>query len=205
MITTKETGEDNYVDVNKTATGEGSILVLGNVNRVLVGAGARLPKCTIEIRGNRCVIVIGPNCNINGILRCRADDAVIQIGEGTSMLGATITLHEAGAIKIGRDCALSGEIRMDCSDMHSVIDLATKRRINPPADIVLEDHVLLGFRAQVSKGTHIGSGTIVSANAAVSGRIPANCLVGGSPASVLREGVTWSRKLLPFDVDLPVD
>lgn len=209
MIKILDQGADNFVnidrDVEKSTTGEASITIIGNVNRVMIGKGVKLPRCIIEIRGNHSDILIGAGANVNGVLRCRSDKATIEIGESTTVLNATITVHEPGAVRIGRDCVIGGEVRMDCSDMFSIIDVATRRRVNPPADIVLEDHVWLGFRAMVWKGVRIGTGAIVSAGASVSQDVAPHCLVDGIPARVLREGVTWNRKLLPLGVDLPLD
>lgn len=203
MIRIDDRGENTTIAMHESVGGECTITVRGKGNRLVVGPGVTFPKCTIELNGNDSEIHLGLNCTISGILRCRSDAARIEIGNGTTIQGATITMHEPGTVRIGNGCMLSGEIRMDCSDMHSIIDIASKRRINAPADIVIEDHVWIGFRVFVTKGVRIGEGAIVGACSTVARDVPPNCVVVGVPAKVVRRGVRWDRKLLPLDVELP--
>jgi len=80
--------------------------------------------------------------------------------------------------------------------MHSIIETATGKRINPSKDIVVADHVWLGRGVTVLKGSSIGANTIVGANSMVTGEVPANCLAVGTPAKVIKEGVSWDRRRL---------
>ncbi len=155
----------------------------------------------IELRNHRSSIQIGDGCNLAGSLRCRATDSHIRIGNLTTMMMAQITLHEAGAITLGEDCMLSGDIAMDVSDMHSILDMETGKRLNPPRDIEIGDHVWLAQGVRVMKGARIGQHSIVGSRAMVLGDIPAHSLAVGAPARVVREGVTWDRRRLPFEPD----
>jgi acetyltransferase-like isoleucine patch superfamily enzyme len=76
-----------------------------------------------------------------------------------------------------------------------------RRRINPPADSHLADHVWLGANATVLKGARIGQACIVGLGSMVSGTIPPNCLVAGTPARVVREAITWRRDLIDWAAD----
>lgn len=155
----------------------------------------------IELRNHRSSIHIGDRCNLAGSLRCRATDSHIRIGNLTTMMMGQITLHEAGAITLGEDCMLSGDIAMDVSDMHSILDMETGKRLNPPRDIEIGDHVWLAQGVRVMKGARIGQHSIVGSRAMVLGDIPAHSLAVGAPARVVREGVTWDRRRLPFEPD----
>jgi acetyltransferase-like isoleucine patch superfamily enzyme len=124
---------------------------------------------------------VGADCKLNGRFRCRADHSHLQFGAGTTIMGAAITLHEAGRIS---DCMLSGDIQMDVSDMHSIIDVASGARINPPQDIEIGNHVWLGQGVRVLKGVRIGDNTIIGSRAVVTGDIPAGSIAVGVPARV---------------------
>lgn len=113
-------------------------------------------------------------------------------------MNSVITLHEAGSIVIGRDCMLSGDVRMDVSDMHSILDAATKQRINPPEDICIDDHVWIGQGVHILKGTTIGANSILGAKAVVCSAIPSGVIAVGVPAKVVKEGITWDRRRLPI-------
>ncbi|WP_080459210.1 acyltransferase [Roseovarius sp. A-2] len=115
------------------------------------------------------------------------------------MMGGKISLHEAGTIRVGRDCMLSGNIHIDVSDMHSIIDISTGKRINPPADVEIGDHVWIARSVQILKGSRIGENCMVGAAALVKGDFPEGSLLAGVPARVLRSGITWDRRRLPLD------
>ncbi|MCX8228287.1 MAG: acyltransferase, partial [Sulfitobacter sp.] len=109
--------------------------------------------------------------------------------------------HESGTITLGDDCMLSGDITMDVSDMHSILDVESGIRINPPRDILIGDHVWLAQGVRIMKGSQIGQDCIIGSRALVCSSIPANSLAVGTPARVVRSGVTWDRRRIPASVD----
>ena len=197
-----DSGKRNRVEIAADArlTGTMRVVIEGNDNLLRIGAATRLGSGLIEIRDNRCSIVIGDRCLINGQLRCRADDSHMELGAETTIMSAMITLHEAGRIRLGRDCMLSGDIQMDVSDMHSILDAATGARINPPEDIEIGDHVWLGQGVRVLKGSRIGDNCVIGSRTLTTGHIPAGSIAVGVPARVVRSGVTWDRRRLPWNV-----
>ena len=204
MIEITNNGHGNRVqiedDVHRDARMQ--IVILGNDNVLTIGSKTRLAAGLIEIRNNRSEIRIGSRCMINGQLRCRADDTQILLGSGTTMMSAMITLHEPGKITLGTDCMLSGGIQMDVSDMHSIVDAETGKRLNPPQDINIGDHVWIGQGARVLKGTDIGENCVIGSRSLTSGKIPPGCVAVGTPARVVRTGITWDRRRLPWDESL---
>ena len=202
-ITVEDVGTDNHVDIDPSvkATGPVAIKLYGTHNRLVIGPDTTLGGGIIELRNHHSSIEIGEGCLINGQLRCRAQQTHIKIGAQTTMMMAVITLHEAGQITLGRDCMLSGNVMMDVSDMHSIVDMHTGARLNPPRDIVIGDHVWLARGVQVLKGAQIGADSVIGAGSIVSGKLPAHCVASGVPARVRRTGVTWDRKRLPWGAD----
>lgn len=200
QVEINDTGRDNRIEIAQdvSRTGPLRIVITGNDNHLRIGAGTRLGSGLIEIRNHQSAIDIGASCVISGELRLRATATRLEIGDETTMMGAHITLHEAGTIRLGRDCMLSGNIWMDVSDMHSILEADTGRRINPPEDIEIGDHVWIGQGVQILKGSRIGDNCVIGARALVSGHIPAGSLAVGSPARILRSGITWDRRRLPW-------
>ncbi|GAW37121.1 putative lipopolysaccharide biosynthesis O-acetyl transferase WbbJ [Roseovarius sp. A-2] len=182
QVEINDTGRGNRIEIadGVSRTGNLRIVITGNDNYLKIGVGTKLASGLIEIRNHHSAIDIGTSCVIAGTLRLRADATRLMIGDATTMMGAHITLHEAGTIRLGRDCMLSGNILMDVSDMHSILEAETGRRINPPEDIEIGDNCVIGARALVC------------------GDIPAGSLAVGSPARVLRSGITWDRQRLPW-------
>ena len=167
----------------------------GQDNVVTLGEDAKVTRIVVE--GHRNTIRIGARCRLNGQIVVKCADGLIEIGEATTSMGLRLHMHESSQVVIGRDCMFSGGIFMDPSDNHSIIDVASGKRINPSKPITIGDHVWVGQQVTILKGTVIGSHSIVGAGSIVRGVVPPNTLVAGSPARVIRSGVTWDRRRLP--------
>jgi acetyltransferase-like isoleucine patch superfamily enzyme len=180
---------------------QGAVVVEGPRNVLRIGRNVTC-NLTIHIAGSGCVVEIGDDCHLTGIIRIvRGEGGVIRIGRHTTFNGVGLSMHEAGEIHIGDDCMFSADIHMDVSDMHPIYDRNTGSRINPARSISIGDHVWLGNRVLVTKGASIGSGTVVGAGSMVVGTLPSNVIAVGSPAKVVREDVEWRRD---FDQPAPV-
>jgi acetyltransferase-like isoleucine patch superfamily enzyme len=214
------TGADNRIDIDASAVVEALVRIDGAGNQLMVEAGALLhdprepTRVLIDIRGtgNRvrigrdtrfggvmtihgdgCEVDIGPACKLYGFFNLLADRGMLTVGEGTSMVQASVQLHEPGEVRFGRDCMVSTQVYVSLSDIHPIYDRASGARINPARSVSIGDHVWLGLRSMVMKGAAIGDGSIVAAGAMVTGAVPAHVIVGGTPARVLRRGVDWRR------------
>lgn len=98
-------------------------------------------------------------------------------------LNAGCQFQDQGGITIG-DGSLIG---------HNVVLATLNHREEPerrqetvPAPIVIGKNVWIGANAVVTPGVTIGDGAIVAAGAVVTRDVPANTVVGGVPARVLR-------------------
>lgn len=170
-------------------------MVKGEGNVITLGEGSRLTR--VHIEGHRNRINIGARCLLNGQIIIKCSDGLIEIGDATTAMGIKIHMHESSRIIIGRDCMFSGGIWMDTSDNHSIIDVASGKRINPCKPIEIGEHVWVGQQSTILKGATIGSHSIIGAGSMVRGVIPDHSLAVGSPAKVIRDGVTWDRRRLP--------
>jgi len=175
----------------------GPLIIDGVGCRVRIGKNVDIDaRIRIFAQVSNATIEIGDDCTIGGLIRLVAGDGgLIRIGAGTTFNQVGLSLHEASAIRIGKDCMFSTDVHMDPSDMHPIFDRATGERINPAQDIHIGDHVWLSTRVLVLKGAHIGSGTIVGAGSMVTGVLPSNVLAIGQPAKVVRENVAWARDM----------
>lgn len=79
-------------------------------------------------------------------------------------------------------------------DAHSVIDAESGKRINPAADIILENHVWLGNSTFINKGCTIGHDSIIAGRSVVTHSVDPNTIAAGVPAKVVKTGVIWDRK-----------
>ena len=194
-------GDANTLALPAEVNGQLRVQVRGQRNRIVVADTPRTVNLRINVRGDDCSIVVGERCVLIGDLQCLASGAHIEVGALTTMLGIRLLLHEAGRVQVGRDCMVSSDVTVHNSDVHSIVDVATGLRINPPADVRIGDHVWIAQGTLILKGAQIGSDSIVGAHSVVTGTVPSGCVVGGQPARVLRTGVTWDRRLLPWPGD----
>ncbi|NEP85839.1 MAG: acyltransferase [Okeania sp. SIO2C2] len=186
---------DSEVELNSNA----QIIICGNNNYLEICKNVKINKSIVEINGNKSSIIIRKNCILGGEFRCLNDSTSISIGENTTMMRVRIFLHESGKISIGDDCMFSGDIYMNVSDVHSILDLESGKRINPPENIEIGSHVCICQGCTILKGVTIGSNSVIGAKSLVSNNVPQNTIVAGVPAKIVKENITWDRKRLPFN------
>jgi len=52
--------------------------------------------------------------------------------------------------------------------------------------VIVEDNVLIGANAVVIEGVHVGEGAVIAAGAVVVEDVPANAVVAGCPARIIK-------------------
>ena len=62
---------------------------------------------------------------------------------------------------------------------------------NPPADISIGRHVWICQDSSILKGVSIGDDSIVAFGAVVTKDCPANSIIAGNPAKVVKTGIRW--------------
>jgi acetyltransferase-like isoleucine patch superfamily enzyme len=111
--------------------------------------------------------------------------ALLEIGSGYTNNNAEINCFSH--IKIGNDVAISKGVIIRDSDNHEII--GNSHPVSAP--IVIGNHVWIGLNAIILKGVTIGDGAIVAAGAVVTKNVPANSMVAGVPARILKTDVVW--------------
>ena len=121
--------------------------------------------------------------------------AIVVIKGGHLELGDQSYINEsliqcASTIKIGNHCAIAGGVLIQDTDFHPILNENGKEKtITKP--IAIGNHVWICANAIILKGVNIGDGAIVAAGAVVTKDVPANSLVGGNPAKVIKTNVIW--------------
>lgn len=112
--------------------------------------------------GKNAVIMMGAVINIGA-----------EIGEGTMIdMGAVL----GGRATVGKNCHVgAGAV------LAGVIEPASA------TPVIVEDGVLIGANAVVIEGVRIGAGAVVAAGAVVIEDVPANMVVAGCPARIIKE------------------
>jgi acetyltransferase-like isoleucine patch superfamily enzyme len=111
-------------------------------------------------------------------------NAVIEIGDDTVLNGTRFGCAES--IRIGRQCILAEASILD-TNFHSTRadrhDPAAPIRVAP---VILADNVWVAANAGLLPGTSIGQNSVVGFGAILSGDYPADKIIAGNPAVVVR-------------------
>lgn len=149
---------EDYVVENDRRNSAIPMLDLKGINsRIEPGAFIR---DNVEI-GSNCIIMMGAVINIGAV-----------IGDGT-MIDMGVIM--GGRATVGKNCHIgAGAV------LAGVIEPASA------TPVIVEDNVMIGANAVVLEGVRIGEGAVVAAGAIVIEDVPANSVVGGTPARVLK-------------------
>ncbi|HBP62848.1 MAG TPA: acyltransferase [Desulfosporosinus sp.] len=121
------------------------------------------------------------------IIVTRTSDASIIIGNNVGISGATIYARKS--IAIGDNTCIGGNVKILDNDFHPIevearnADVKEKIGCRP---IIIGKNCFIGCNALILKGTELGDGCVVGAGAVVSGKFPANSMIAGNPAKVIK-------------------
>jgi acetyltransferase-like isoleucine patch superfamily enzyme len=154
----------------------------------------------IRLAGGDSAVIfndIGPGYVGLGDVFLRSDGQFLFWGRGATAVACSVEIEGSGqGVVIGDDALISNGVWIRNHDMHPLHDLATGARIGrPPVSTVLERHVWLGQESLLLGCERIGMGSVVGARSLVKGRVPPRVAVAGTPARVLREGISWGRNM----------
>ncbi|WP_218939971.1 acyltransferase [Roseovarius bejariae] len=103
-----------------------------------------------------------------------------------SYIGQYSVICSRDAIIIGSNCLIAEHVTIRDQDHRFGPGLVTAKAGFITAPINIGDNVWLGAKVTVTKGVTIGPGSVIGANSVVTQDIPANSVVVGVPARVLR-------------------
>jgi maltose O-acetyltransferase len=119
--------------------------------------------------------------------RSQFDNNYVFVGEQSWIgAGGRFIAGSSSCISIGARCDIGPEVMM-VAGSHELGPTAQRAGPGISDPIVVEDGAWIGARSTILGGVTIGRGAVVAAGAVVINDVPANTLVGGVPARVLRE------------------
>ena len=106
---------------------------------------------------------------------------------------AESTIVCAHQISFGNDCLLSWDILIMDTDEHPIIN-QDGIRTNPDKPILVGNHVWIGCKCTLLKGTEIPNNAIVAAGTLLTSAFSGeNQVIGGNPPAVLKSDVRWEH------------
>jgi acetyltransferase-like isoleucine patch superfamily enzyme len=164
------------------------------VRRLLTPAGHRISTDGMLFLGPRLQIQIGRGARVRfgrfvwvgAGTKIRCHEGVVEIGAKT-VVGQDCTFSAYQRIRIGEQCVIADRVMFIDFD-HVVTDTERPIRVQGiyKRDVVVGSNVWIGYGAQILRGVSVGDNSIIGASAVVTRDIPANSVVAGSPARVVR-------------------
>jgi len=195
-----QAGLANEIHVGPNTKLTGSIV--GNNNRIEIEGSTWPASIRVNVRGNNNSIRIGKLFATHGLhivvgSHVPAHQTRVNIGKNFSIEpnGKFLLYTSGNRLEIGDNCMFSSNIIVRCGECpHLVFDKDTGAYLDQSEGVFIGDHVWVGEKAYLTKGTSVGNECIVGACSVVTKRFTEeHVAIAGNPASIVRRGVQWIR------------
>jgi acetyltransferase-like isoleucine patch superfamily enzyme len=134
--------------------------------------------------------------------KIRCHEGRVEIGDKTVM-GQECTISAYQHVRIGEQCVIADRAMFIDFD-HGVVEVERPIRQQGiyKRDVVVGSNVWIGYGACVLRGVSVGDNAIVGTNSVVTKDVPANAVVAGIPARIIRmreapEQLHWPEPVAP--------
>jgi acetyltransferase-like isoleucine patch superfamily enzyme len=134
--------------------------------------------------------------------KIRCHEGLVEIG-AKSVLGQECTISAYQHVRIGEQCVIADRAMFIDFD-HGVVEVERPIRLQGiyKRDVEVGNNVWIGYGACILRGVRVGDNSIVGTNSVLTKDVPANAVVGGIPARVLRMreapvNLRWERPVEP--------
>ena len=134
--------------------------------------------------------------------KIRCHEGQVEIGPKT-VVGQEVTISAYRKVRIGAECVIADRAMFIDFD-HGVVEVDRPIRHQGiyMEDVVIGSNVWIGYGACFLRGVTVGDNAIVGTNAVVTRDVPANAVVGGVPARILRmrdtpQSLAWPDPVEP--------
>jgi acetyltransferase-like isoleucine patch superfamily enzyme len=134
--------------------------------------------------------------------KIRCHEGEVEIGAKTVM-GQECTISAYQHVSIGEQCIVADRVMLIDFD-HNVAEVERPIRLQGiyKRDVRVGSNVWIGYGAQILRGVTIGDNAIIGASSVVTRDVPANAVVAGAPARIIRmreapETLRWPTPTAP--------
>jgi acetyltransferase-like isoleucine patch superfamily enzyme len=114
---------------------------------------------------------------------------ILTFGENFQVTAETTIICDEG-ITFGRDVLCSWQCQIMDTDFHQIIDNGEIKSNTSPINI--GDHVWIGSRVIINKGTEIPANSVIASGSVVAGKFTEpDTLLAGVPATVKKKNINW--------------
>jgi acetyltransferase-like isoleucine patch superfamily enzyme len=143
------------------------------------------PKVVLQI-GKQGRIELGRWSWIGHGTKIRCHEGVVSIGAKT-VLGQECTISAYQHVSIGRECVIADRVMLIDFDHGMVeVDRPIREQGIYKRDVRVGNNVWIGYAACILRGVSVGDNAVIGTGAVVTKDVPANAVVGGIPARIIR-------------------
>jgi acetyltransferase-like isoleucine patch superfamily enzyme len=144
----------------------------------------------------------GPFVWLGDGTKIRCHEGVVEIG-AKSVLGQECTISAYKRVRIGEQCVIADRAMFIDFD-HGVVEVERPIRQQGiyTREVEVGSNVWIGYGACILRGVRVGDNAIVGTNSVVTKDVPANAVVAGVPARIVRmreapEQLRWPNPVEP--------
>jgi acetyltransferase-like isoleucine patch superfamily enzyme len=143
------------------------------------------PRVVIQI-GRKGRVELGRWSWVGHDTKIRCHEGLVSIGAKT-VLGQECTISSYQHVSVGRECVIADRVMLIDFD-HGAAEVERPIRLQGiyKRDVRVGNNVWIGYGASILRGVTVGDNAIVGTSAVVTRDVPANAVVGGIPARVIR-------------------
>lgn len=172
-------------------------------NATLIGHNHSLsPETRIELMdgARKENVILKDGCWPEGVITVQNNGAVIM--HEHSKIGHTTRILCVNRVEIGAYTAIANGTTICDNNNHPISpSFRKKMRLTPVGDdmrmwkhsanapIIIGENCWIGANVRICKGVTIGDNSIVAACSVVTKDVPANCIVAGNPAKIVKTGI----------------
>jgi acetyltransferase-like isoleucine patch superfamily enzyme len=134
--------------------------------------------------------------------KIRCHEGLVEIGEKTVM-GQECTISAYQRVRIGEQCVIADRAMFIDFD-HGMVEIERPIRLQGiyKRDVEVGSNVWIGYGACILRGVRVGDNSVIGTNAVVTKDVPANAVVAGIPARIIRmreapRELRWERPVEP--------
>jgi acetyltransferase-like isoleucine patch superfamily enzyme len=143
------------------------------------------PGCALQV-GRHATLELGRWCWVGHGCKLRSHEGTVSIGAKT-VLGQECTISSFQHVSIGRECVVADRVMLIDFD-HGIAEVERPIRLQGiyKRDVRVGNNVWIGYGACILRGVTVGDNAVIGTNAVVTKDVPANAVVGGVPARLIR-------------------
>jgi maltose O-acetyltransferase len=119
------------------------------------------------------------------LIQAREINASIKIGNNT-VFSNDITIIAVREITIGDRCLIGDRLIVYDNDGHEIDPSTRTRSYGKAAPVNIGNNVWIGSSVTILKGVNVGDNSIIAASSVVTKDVPANAMVAGNPAKIIK-------------------